>query len=393
MRLLIVPLRYYPESGASPSRWTMLAENLVRKGCAVDVLTSVPNYPFARTFDGYRGRVFFCQRHNGCRIYRYWSYPTVSKNPLKRMANMFSSAFALRFFAVHVRRILSYDKVLIQSPPLPHAVSAMMLFKGIFRRKCVLNLSDIWPSTGVQMGAIKKGSLSYIYMSWCEKYLVRNADMIIGQSEEILARVRELPNKGKLFLFRNLPMREPVSEPKTKSQVLKICFAGMLGVAQDVLSVVKNIDFKSLNAELHIVGKGFQYDEIYDYVNNHGDCNVFLHGLVEKDKMAGLYEQYDVALVPLKTNIRGAFPSKLYDVLPSGIPVLYSGCGEPAEFVEKNALGFVSAPMDFDALKNNILKMAEMSCEEYKSMSRNCIDICRKMFNYDKQLEDFIDWL
>lgn len=36
MKILIVPLRYYPESGASPSRWAALAETLAKMGNEVD---------------------------------------------------------------------------------------------------------------------------------------------------------------------------------------------------------------------------------------------------------------------------------------------------------------------------------------------------------------------
>lgn len=393
MKILIVPLRYYPESGASPSRWAALAETLAKMGNEVDVLTSVPNYPYGKIFDGYNGRILSYEKRNGCGIYRYWSYPTVSRNVFKRIVNMFSSAFALRFFAIHVRHILSYDRVFIQTPPLPHAVSAMLLFKGIFRCKCVLNVSDIWPSTGVQMGAMKEGSFSYKYMSWCEKYLVRSADAIVGQSEEILCRVKELPNKGKFFLFRNIPMREPATEPKIRNVKLKICFAGMLGVPQNVLGILKNINFKEFGAEFHIIGNGSQYDDIVRFIESHDDSSVFIHDLVKKEKMAELYNQFDVALIPLTTNIKGAFPSKIYDALPSGMPLLYVGSGEPARFIEENELGFVSAPMDFDALKTNLRKMVDLSDEEYSTLSKNCIEVSREKLNYNKQINDLMLWL
>ena len=52
MRILLVAERYYPEVGAAPSRLTNMAEGLRQQGAEVDVLTSLPNYPKGKIFDG-----------------------------------------------------------------------------------------------------------------------------------------------------------------------------------------------------------------------------------------------------------------------------------------------------------------------------------------------------
>ena len=52
MKILLVAERYWPEVGAAPSRLANMAEGLKAKGCEVDVLTSLPNYPKGEIFDG-----------------------------------------------------------------------------------------------------------------------------------------------------------------------------------------------------------------------------------------------------------------------------------------------------------------------------------------------------
>ena len=63
-------------------------------------------------------------------------------------------------------------------------------------------------------------------------------------------------------------------------------------------------------------------------------------------------------LFPLTVRIRGAVPSKLFDLLPLGVPILFCGGGEGEEIVKENQLGLVSAPGDYERLSKNIQAMS-----------------------------------
>lgn len=393
MRVLLVAERYYPEVGAAPSRLTNMAEGLLQQGAEVDVLTSLPNYPQGRIFEGYRHRVSKHEIINNCNVYRYWIYATVSRSAVKRALNMVSFALSIWLFAFKVRRCRSYDYVIIQTPTLFVATSAMWLFKGVYSRKCILNISDIWPSTAVDMGAMKEGSMSYKTMLWCERYLYRKADGIFGQSCEILERVKELPNNNKLFLYRNLSKYVTDFNYREKGNPVKICFAGMLGVAQDIYSIVRNIDFKELNVEFHIIGGGNQYEEIKKFVDEHPGCNVVMHGFVSKNQMQEMYRQFDAAIVPLMSRIRGAFPSKIFDILPMGIPVLLCGEGEVADYVESRGVGYTSRPADYTALRNNIICIRDQASDAYCNMSAACISTTHDELDFDKQIKKCFEFI
>ena len=82
MKILLVSFYYYPELGAAPSRITNMAEGFIAEGAEVDVLTCLPNYPKGRIFDGYRGRLYKKEKTGKGTIFRYWTYATVSKNPM-----------------------------------------------------------------------------------------------------------------------------------------------------------------------------------------------------------------------------------------------------------------------------------------------------------------------
>lgn len=416
MKVLLVAERYWPEVGAAPSRLANMAEGLRRQGCEVDVLTSLPNYPKGKIFDGYRGCVSKHEVHGDVNLFRYWIFATVSRNPVARIVNMFSFAIMIWLFAFKRKRIRSYDCVIIQTPTLVVAKSAMRLFKGIYGKKCVLNVSDIWPLTAVDMGAMKIGDRSWKYMAKQEKYLYCHSDGVLGQSEEILNHVAQdiLKLEGKwkgeecdtddvlnskiwtenkkLFLYRNLQTYNVV-EHKTKNDKLKLVFSGMLGVAQDVAGIVKNVPWKELGVEFHILGGGKQYDEIVAFCKEHPDSWVYAYGFVPKEEIADRLKGMDASIVPLASRIRGAFPSKVFDILPQGLPILFCGGGEGASFILERGVGYVSLPGDVDALIENIKKTRDMSAQDYEAMSLRCIKVSRDELSFEKQIKETYDYL
>lgn len=413
MRVLLVAERYWPEVGAAPSRLANMAEGLKRQGCEVDVLTSLPNYPKGRIFDGYRGCLSKHEVRNGVNVFRYWIYATVSRNAVARVLNMFSFAVMIWLFAFKYRRIKGYDCVIIQTPTLVVAASAMRLFKGLYGKRCVLNVSDIWPLTAFDMGAITKESRSFWFMAKLEKYLYQKADGVLGQSEEILNHVaakmidstdydpdseevlgsKMWKENKKLFLYRNLQTYLMDCDHKTKGEVLKLVFSGMLGVAQDVAGIVKNVPWKELGVEFHIFGGGKQYDEIVSWCKEHPDGGVIAHGFVPKEEIAGRLSSMDASIVPLATRIRGAFPSKVFDILPQGLPILFCGGGEGAQFISSHEVGYTSTPGDYAALTENIKKLRDMSPAAYESMSARCISLSKQELDFEKQMVATYQWL
>lgn len=396
MKILIVSFYYTPEIGAAPIRITNLARGLQAKGHEVDVLTCLPNYPKGRIFEGYRHR-YSCQEDiDGIHVYRYWAYATISKNPIKRLFAMSSFALTLRSFAVHRRKIRSYDRIIVQSPPILVAPSAVRLFAKRFKKTVILNVSDLWPSSAVELGAVREGSLAHRYMLSKERFIYTQSTAVMGQSEGILERVESIAPAKPLFLYRNLQFEEFNSEhldlSRRRQGKLHIVYAGLFGVAQDMLSLIRGINFKSLGAELHLYGAGNQLVDIQKYIIDSGD-DIIYHGFLPKDDVNQALADYDVSLIPLTTSIHGAVPSKTFDLLCFGIPTLFSGSGEGAMITEKYGFGLVSAPADYAALADNIRAFAAMPDEEYLRYANNCLEAAVDGFSFDKQMLRFNDFL
>ena len=392
MKVLIVSFYYEPEVGAAPSRITNLAKGLKTSGMDVDVLTCLPNYPKGRIFDGYRGSFSVKETIDGINVYRYWTYATVSKNPLKRVLAMTAFATTLWAFARRRKLIKSYDRVIIQSPPILVAASAIVLFKKCFGKHTILNVSDLWPMSAVELGFMREGSLSHRAMSRIERFMYRSADAVMGQSGEIVEHVLGMLPDKRTFLYRNLQPVQVEKQAKPKGQKLKIVYAGLFGVAQDMLSLLRGIDFVDLGVEMHLYGGGNQMAEIEEYISQ-GDKNIYYHGYVSKQQMGEELKKYDLSIIPLAAHIHGAVPSKIFDLLPEGIPILFSGEGEGARIVNEYGLGLVSPHGDYAALAQNIQAFVDMTDEEYVALVNNCLCASRDTFSYAKQMERFCEFI
>lgn len=393
MKVLVVSFYYEPELGAAPSRITNLAKGLKASGADVDVLTCLPNYPKGKIFDGYGGRFSMKENLDGINVYRYWTYATVSKNPIKRVLAMTSYALTMWAFAFKRKLVKGYDCVIVQSPPIMVSASAVLLFKKLFGKNTILNISDLWPESAVELGFVRKGSLFYKVLACLERFIYKNASSVMGQSQEIISHVCKMFPEKRTFLYRNLqPVAESSAVVRTKNTKLKIVYAGLFGVAQDILSLLKSVDFKALDVEMHLYGGGNQMNDILSYIKD-DDKNIWYHGYVSKQEMNEELKKYDLSIIPLAAPIYGAVPSKIFDLLPAGVPILFSGEGEGARIVKDYGFGLVSKYGDYVGLERNIRTFVEMSADEYSKYSASCLDAASDSFSFYKQMERFCDFI
>ncbi|MGB3606483.1 MAG: glycosyltransferase family 4 protein [Psychroserpens sp.] len=379
--LLIITSYFPPEIGAASNRIFHLANGLEKSGFNVSVLTPLPNYPTGQIFDDYKGRFKDTSKVGEITVHRLWIYASNSKNKLIRLVAMLSYSFSLIWFFMWHK---IPKTVIVQSPPLLVAFTSMCFLRRK-TRKLILNVSDLWPIAGLELGALKKG-FSYKLLETIERFNYKKAQLILGQSEEILAHVKSIcPNKA-TFLYRNYPdFSPPKIEAVKPSAPLKIVYAGLLGIAQGIFKLCTALDYS--NIEFHIYGSGSEQEQIERFITEHPKLPIFFHGRVTRHELHKVLTGYDVAIIPLLNRIYGSVPSKIFEYARLGMPMLYFGGGEGEYIIETNRLGWIAKAGDYTDLNSVISKIALVDISEVKKAQIQ--QTALENFDFERQLKAF----
>ncbi|MBX2926516.1 MAG: hypothetical protein KF852_01665 [Saprospiraceae bacterium] len=176
-RLLILTQYFPPEMGAPQSRLYETARGLQARGWEVEIITAFPNYPTGRIFPAYRGRFSMQEAMDGLNVRRYWLYASNSRKALPRIASMMSFSISVLAAVGQVRRFRP-AYLWVESPPLLLGLSGWILARCSGAR-LALNISDIWPLSAAELGALKKGSLFYRLLEGLERFLYRRCSTIL----------------------------------------------------------------------------------------------------------------------------------------------------------------------------------------------------------------------
>ena len=369
-----------------------MAVGLRARNVDVNVVTALPNYPTGRIFPDYRRKLFHSETMDHIPVKRYWLYPSNSAMAIKRILNVISFSAALFFALPHLLRTRPRT-IIVNSPPLPVGLSGVILAK-IVRARVITNVSDIWPMSALELGAIRRGWF-YSLLERIESYVYRRSDAIMTQSTETRHHVLERHPNKKTFLYRNLDDTSDFMDqyPMIERESPKIVYAGLLGVAQGVYEICSSIDFKSLGAELHVYGDGNERARIDQYISENPDCNIFVRDIVPKSQIPEILSKFHATIVPLRSDIRGAFPSKIYMAIAASLPVLFCGSGEGAQFVLESGIGWVSGPRDYKGLSKNIETLATMLDRDYLSLRNRIKSLATNTYDLEDQLNRLVTFI
>ena len=369
MRVTILTQYYPPEVGAPQGRLSDLARRFVAQGHDVTVVTAMPNYPTGEVFDAFRGRVVAREDVDGVTVLRSWIWATKRNDRRSVLLSYFS--FVLSATCTAPFRIRRSDVLIWESPPLFLAPVAWLLAKRS-RAHLVMNVSDLWPRSAVDLGVLRSPRLIRLF-ELVERWAYRRAALVTCQTEGIRDGVADrasgtatwlLPNGVDLEHFRPV-RRDPGVRARygIPDEAVVVGYAGNFGRSQALHQVVEAAGQLRDRSDIWflLVGGGPCAEDIRAAVEEHELDRVVLAAPVPRTQVPALQSAWDLSVVPLADApvFEGARPSKMFELFSMGVPFIFCGRGEGAALATESGGALIVPPESPGELAASIERLAD----------------------------------
>ena len=369
MHILFLTDNFPPEVNAPASRTHEHCRQWVAAGEQVTVITCSPNFPKGRVFDGYRNRLWQQETIDGIRVIRVWSYITANEGFVKRVLDYTSYMLTAFIASLFVRRV---DIVVGTSPQFFTAVAAWAV--GAAKRiPFVFELRDIWPESIKAVGAMKESAA----IRWLEKlelFLYRRAALIVSVTHSFRETLMRRGIDGaKIEVITNgVDLSRFSPRPKDAALEAELGFAGcfvagyigthgMAHALETLLAAMAALQQRpeGQSIRLLLLGDGARKADLEAEAARLGLGNVRFVGTVPKEQVARYWSLLDVSVIHLRQTelFTTVIPSKLFECMGMGIPVLHGVAGESARIVEREGAGIVFEPENAAQLVDGLLRL------------------------------------
>jgi colanic acid biosynthesis glycosyl transferase WcaI len=374
-KILVYTNHYFPEN----FKINDIVKHFDDQEYSVKVITGIPNYPSGKIFQNYGYFKKTNEIKGNIKIRRLPLITRGNGSSFRLFLNYVSYFFSVLIYTVYL--ILSnkkYDLIFVHhTSPIFIAISPC-LYKTFNKHvKMILWDLDIWPESLEATGVIRNNKVLKSVKRLVE-ILYNKFDIILVGSNSFVQIVKKRVKNISVVYFPN--WAEDIFEgalinkspPKivTQTENLKIMFAGNIGEAQDVYSILKLIDkCKDKYIDWVFVGDGRMKNWLERELNlipTLGEIN-FL-GSHPIEKMPFFFKQADIMLLSLKNEdiFSKTVPAKLQAYLASAKPVFGMISGESKRIIIDSGAGWCSDSGDIESAYNNICEILK---SDYKEIS------------------------
>jgi len=370
MHILFLTDNFPPEVNAPASRTMEHCREWVRQGHHVTVVTCVPNFPSGTIFNGYKNRLWQRETMEGVEVVRVWSYITANEGFFLRTLDYFSFMVAAVLAAPFVRGV---DVVVATSPQF-FTACAGYLVSSMKRLPFVFELRDLWPESIRAVGVLKAGLI--LKMLECiELFLYHRAARIISVTNSFQsALVARGVDGGKISVVINgADLDRFCPSPKDRALAVRLGiqnkivagYVGTHGLAHALHTILEAADRVAQIPDgkdilFLFLGDGAMKLALKAEAAARELKNVLFLDSVSKADVPRYWSLIDIAIIHLKRDplFTNVIPSKLFECMAMGLPVLHGVAGESARIVEKEKAGLLFEPENAADLAEKVLLLA-----------------------------------
>jgi glycosyltransferase involved in cell wall biosynthesis len=365
MRIGIHTQYYTPEIGAPQARLSDLARRFVARGHEVHVIAAMPNYPTGRVLPGYPR--WWHREHDGTsQVTRSFIYPVQQVSLVPRLLSY--GSFTTSSLLAGLAALPRLDYLLTESPPLFLGMSGYLLSRAKSAR-WIFNVSDLWPESAVRIGVLREGAALSLARN-LEAFCYRHASLVTGQSRGILDDIRRrfpgvptyhLSNGVDVSRFRADGAADPGRAGLGARHECLAVYAGLHGAAQGLGQLLEAAELLKDHVALRLVlvGDGPERAQLLERARAARLTNVRFVDAVPAERVPAVLAAADMVIACLVGDIPGAVPSKIYEGMACGRPLVLVGSGEPASIVADTGCGVAVPPQNPSALAAAVRRLAD----------------------------------
>jgi glycosyltransferase involved in cell wall biosynthesis len=356
MHILFLSDNFPPEVNAPASRTFEHCREWVKAGHSVTVITCAPNFPKGELYPGYRNALWQSETMAGIRVIRVWSYMTANQGFGKRILDYLSYMVTATLASLAVWKV---DLVIGTSPQFFTVCSAYVvsLLKQI---PFVFELRDLWPESIQAVGAMKDG-VGIRALKKLALFLYRKAALIVAVTHSfrrILVSSGIDPEKVKV-ITNGVDVSHFHAQPKNAGLVKAFGLEGRFvaghigthGMAHGLETILQAAGQLRQQPggdvfRFIFLGDGARKQALRKTAAQMGLDNVVFIDSVPKEEVTDYWSLLDVSIIHLRKTavFTTVIPSKLFECMGMGIPVLHGVAGESADIVEREGMGLVFEP-------------------------------------------------
>ncbi|MEE8414649.1 MAG: glycosyltransferase family 4 protein [Desulfobacterales bacterium] len=392
MHILFLTDNFPPEVNAPASRTFEHCREWVKTGHRVTVITGAPNFPRGKVYKGYRNRIWQTEVMDGIRVVRVWTYIAANEGFVKRILDY--SSFMVS--AILASLMVSKPDLVAATSPLLFTACAGYVVSRMKYIPFVFELRDLWPESIKAVGAMQDSAIIRL-LEKLEIFLYRKAAAIVSVTESFKriltargidpAKIEVVNNGVDTSRFRPLP-RDPELEARYNLQGKFVAgYLGTHGMAHALETVLeaaakcrKTADGDKIRFIL--LGDGARKKALIERAKALGLDNVIFIDTVPKEEVVRYWSLLDVSIIHLKKTdlFKTVIPSKLFESMGMGIPVLHGVAGESAAIIQNEGAGIVFEPENAAELCNKLFKLRN-DTKLYSRLRSGCL---RTAKNYDR---------
>ena len=303
--------------------------------------------------------------------------PLKKKTALYRIANQLSFAITSFFMGPKAGRA---DVVITTSPPVLISMFGWLIArcKGA---KLIYDVRDIWPEVALEMGSFTEKSLYCKLFRFIANFMFKHADAITtvspGKVEKIKAKLPQ-EQKDKVWLVEN-GLDETFLEQTENPAVIKkysldqkftCVYVGNIGLAQGLghlLDLAETLDKQKY--QFLLFGAGAEKTPLEQEAQQRGLTHVHFCGRVDSNTVFSVLKNTSMTYIPLvNANLKDSIPTKTYEALGAGCPILMVAEGDAPKIVDESRFGMTLSPNSIERLP----EVFEEFCDRYKEIKANC---------------------